>query len=158
MRVIWGRVAAIRKSRSLERLQQIFDEFIARGLLFTWEENGKRYGHWTGSDVPGRLPRRSWRARLEKLAPPVPCEALAAYSARFGGSKEVMVTGVSDASQLERLSDALPGKAVLESREHHGRFTCMSVRTLTHRIGIWVWIWIRKKKEKNRCVPLRQFL
>ena len=93
MRVIWGRVAAIRKSLSLERLQEIFDEFIARGLLFTWEENGKRYGHWTGSDVPGRLPRRSWRMRLEKLAPPVPCEALAAYSARFGGSKEIMVAG-----------------------------------------------------------------
>ena len=91
LRVIWGRVAAIRKNLSLERLQEIFDEFIARGLLFTWEENGKRYGHWTGSDVPGRLPARSWRARLQKLAPPVPPEALAAYSARFGGSKEGIV-------------------------------------------------------------------
>jgi hypothetical protein len=91
LRVIWGRVAAIRKSLSLERLQEIFDEFIARGLLFTWEENGKRYGHWTGSDVPGRLPARSWRTRLQKLAPPVPVEALAAYSARFGGSKEGIV-------------------------------------------------------------------
>ena len=91
LRVIWGRVAAIRKNLSLERLQEIFDEFIARGLLFTWNENGKRYGHWTGSDVPGRLPAPSWRARLEKLAPPVPPEALAAYSARFGGSKEAIV-------------------------------------------------------------------
>jgi hypothetical protein len=69
LRVIWGRVAAIRKNLTLERLQEIFDEFMARGLLFTWEENGKRYGHWTGSDVPGRLPSPSWRVRLEKLAP-----------------------------------------------------------------------------------------
>jgi hypothetical protein len=99
--VIWGRVAAIRKNLTLERLQEIFDEFIARGLLFMWEENGKRYGHWTGSDVPGRLPRRSWRMRLEKLAPPVPCEALAAYSARFGGSKETIVAGASAASQSD---------------------------------------------------------
>jgi hypothetical protein len=91
LRVIWGRVAAIRKNLSLERLREIFDEFIARGLLFTWEENGKRYGHWTGSDMPGRLPARSWRVRLQKLAPPVPPEALAAYSARFGGSKEGIV-------------------------------------------------------------------
>jgi len=90
LRVIWGRVAAIRKNLTLERLQEVFDEFIARGLLFTWEESGKRYGHWTGSDVPGRLPAPSWRMRLEKLAPPVPCVALAAYSARFGGSKEGM--------------------------------------------------------------------
>ncbi len=83
LRVIWGRVAAVRKNLSLERLEQVFDEFIARGLLFVWEENGKRYGHWTGSDQPGRLPPPSWRARLERLAPPVPQEALAAYTAQF---------------------------------------------------------------------------
>src|SRR5690348_942346 len=98
LRVIWGRVAAIRKNLTLQRLEQIFQEFIARGLLFTWEENGKRYGHWTGSDVPGRLPAPSWRARLEKLAPPVPREGLAAYSSRFGGSKEGIVTRRGDAA------------------------------------------------------------
>jgi hypothetical protein len=102
LRVIWGRVAAIRKNLSLERLQEIFDEFIARGLLFSWEENGKRYGHWTGSDIPGRLPARSWRVRLQKLAPPVPAEALAAYSARFGGSKEgIVLRAASDAAFCE---------------------------------------------------------
>ena len=69
VRVIWGRVSAIRKNLTLERLEQVLGEFVARGLLFTWEENGKRYGHWTGSDVPGRLPAPSWRARLERLAP-----------------------------------------------------------------------------------------
>jgi hypothetical protein len=86
-RVIWGRVSAIRKNLTLERLAEIIDEFIARGLLFTWEENGKRYGHWTGSDVPGRLPAPSWRARLERLAPPVPRAELAAYSARFAARR-----------------------------------------------------------------------
>jgi hypothetical protein len=95
LRVIWGRVAAIRKNLTLERLGEIFDEFIARGLLFTWEENGKRYGHWTGSDVPGRLPPPSWRMRLEKLAPPVPRQALAAYSAGFGGSREGFILGAN---------------------------------------------------------------
>ena len=123
MRVIWGRVAAIRKNLSLERLQEIFDEFIARGLLFTWEENGKRYGHWTGSDVPGRLPRRSWRMRLEKLAPPVPFEALAAYSARFGGSKEIMVAGASAASQSGEASDGPPREITPEFKERVARFT-----------------------------------
>ena len=101
LRVIWGRVAAVRKNLTLERLDGIFQEFIARGLLFSWEQNGKRYGHWTGSDVPGRLPPRSWRMRLEKLAPPVPREALAAYSSRFGGSKEgvaLQTKGSADAT------------------------------------------------------------
>lgn len=83
LRVIWGRVAAIRRNLTIERLEQIFEEFQARGLLFVWEENGKRYGHWTGSDVPGRLPPPSWRMRLEKLAPPVPKKALAEFVLRF---------------------------------------------------------------------------
>jgi hypothetical protein len=83
LRVIWGRVAAIRRNLTIERLEQIFDEFQDKGLLFVWEENGKRYGHWTGSDVPGRLPAPSWRARLERLAPPVPKVALAEFMAGF---------------------------------------------------------------------------
>jgi hypothetical protein len=87
LRVIWGRVAAIRHALTLERLEQIFAEFIAQGLLFTWESGGKRYGHWTGSDQPGRLPPPSWRARLERLAPAVPKVELAAFMARFSQSK-----------------------------------------------------------------------
>ncbi len=83
LRVIWGRVAAIRRNLSLERLEQIFHEFHDKGLLFVWEENGKRYGHWTGSDVPGRLPAPSWRIRLERLAPPVPKQRYAEFMARF---------------------------------------------------------------------------
>ena len=83
LRVIWGRVAAIRRNFSIERLEQVFEEFGAHGLLFRWEASGKRYGHWTGSDVPGRLPAPSWRVRLEKLAPPVPRKELQEYLARF---------------------------------------------------------------------------
>src|SRR6266850_6433214 len=83
LRVIWGRVAAIRRNLSLERLEQIFLEFQDKGLLFAWEENGKRYGHWTGSDVPGRLPAPSWRVRLERLAPPVPKQQLAEFMSQF---------------------------------------------------------------------------
>src|SRR5713226_1784417 len=84
LRVIWGRVAAIRRNLSLERLEQIFAEFQEKGLLFVWEENGKRYAHWTGSDVPGRLPPPSWRSRLERLAPAVPIEKLREFQLRFG--------------------------------------------------------------------------
>ncbi len=72
LRVIWGRVAAIRGNFTIERLEQVFGEFQDKGLLFVWEYEGKRYAHWTGSDVPGRLPAPSWRSRLERFAPPVP--------------------------------------------------------------------------------------
>jgi hypothetical protein len=89
LRVIWGRVAAIRGNLTLERLQQVFDEFQDKGLLFVWECDGKRYAHWTGSDVPGRLPAPSWRMRLERFAPPVPKQQLEKYMTRFARGRAV---------------------------------------------------------------------
>jgi hypothetical protein len=83
LRVIWGRVAAIRRNLTIGRLEQVFGEFRDKGLLFVWEHEGKLYGHWTGSDVPGRLPPPSWRMRLERLAPPVPKQQLAEYMSGF---------------------------------------------------------------------------
>ena len=93
LRVIWGRVAAIRRNLTIERLEQIFGEFQDKGLLFVWEHEGKRYGHWTGSDVPGRLPPPSWRMRLERLAPPVPKKLFAEYVSRFARGRAVLAGG-----------------------------------------------------------------
>ena len=90
LRVIWGRVAAIRANLTIERLEQIFLEFQDKGLLFVWEHEGKRYAHWTGSDVPGRLPPPSWRMRLERFAPPVPKQRLAEYMARFARGRAAL--------------------------------------------------------------------
>jgi hypothetical protein len=90
LRVIWGRVAAIRHNLSIERLEQIFHEFQEKGLLFVWEHEGKRYAHWTGSDVPGRLPPPSWRMRLERFAPPVPKQKLTEYMARFARGRAAL--------------------------------------------------------------------
>ncbi|MFY9585663.1 MAG: hypothetical protein WAR21_14340 [Candidatus Acidiferrales bacterium] len=83
LRVVWGRVAANRPDLSLRKLEKIFNEFHAKGLLFIWEDSGKRYGHWTGSDRPGRLPRPSWRERLERFAPEVPEQKLLEYVNSF---------------------------------------------------------------------------
>src|SRR5712692_9653262 len=86
LRVVGGKVAAIRPDVSVKKLEKIFAEFQRCGLLFVWGQNGKRYGHWTGSDVPGRLPPPSWRARLERLAPAVPADLLTEYLSASGGS------------------------------------------------------------------------
>jgi hypothetical protein len=90
LRVIWGRVAAIRRDLTIERLEQVFTEFQEQGLLFVWEHQGKRYAHWTGSDVPGRLPPPSWRMRLERFAPPVPKQRLAEYMSRFARGRAAL--------------------------------------------------------------------
>lgn len=79
LRVIWGSVAAIRKNLPLELLRRIFEEFHAHGLLFVWEHEGKRYGHWTGSEKPGRLPKPSRRYHFRRFAPTVPAKALHDY-------------------------------------------------------------------------------
>jgi hypothetical protein len=67
MRVIHGKVAAIRPHFSINTLRQVFDEFHRHGLLYIWEERGKKYGHWTGSNKPGRLPPKSQRDHYPKL-------------------------------------------------------------------------------------------
>ncbi len=106
LRVIWGRVAAIRRNLTIERLEQVFAEFRDRGLLFVWEHQGKLYAHWTGSDVPGRLPAPSWRMRLERFAPPVPKQQLAEYMARFARGRAALARagfgGEAPAEDLER--------------------------------------------------------
>jgi hypothetical protein len=112
LRVIWGRVAAIRRNLSLERLEQIFLEFQDKGLLFAWEENGKRYGHWTGSDVPGRLPAPSWRVRLERLAPPVPKQQLAEFMARFSRGRAASPGGGFLVDSLECVDRGSPTRPV----------------------------------------------
>jgi len=104
-RVIFGRVYAIREDISIEHLSRVLEEFHAKGLLFLWEENGKKYGHWTGSDVPGRLPPPSWRARLERLAPPVPRAALAKYLGAFSSSRLKSSPGEAQGQDLDLDSD-----------------------------------------------------
>jgi len=113
LRVIWGRVAAIRRDLTIERLEQVFDEFHDKGLLFKWEVSGKRYGHWTGSDVPGRLPPPSWRMRLERFAPPVPKAQFAEYMSRFARGRAAsggafLATAAPAAPNLALHSDLTP--------------------------------------------------
>jgi hypothetical protein len=120
LRVIWGKVAAIRGNLSIERLEQVFAEFQDHGLLFVWAHDGKRYAHWTGSDVPGRLPPPSWRMRLEKFAPPVPKQQFGEYMAKFargraayagGGFRAAAAAGVGSTGNIKfENSDLTPAR------------------------------------------------
>jgi hypothetical protein len=84
LRVPYSKVAPIRKNLSFERFEQTIGEFNDKGLLFLWTENGKRYGHWTNSDRPGRLPQPARRGPRYGpiLAPQVPKSELQAYMTR----------------------------------------------------------------------------
>jgi hypothetical protein len=156
LRVIWGRVAAIRKDLTIERLEQIFEDFMTRGLLFTWEVNGKRYGHWTGSDVPGRLPPPSWRARLERLAPPVPRAELAAYMSRYASRRAPAFTANEPSADPCREPDAVCHD-VREEKKH--RSACRTSSFLKLRFHLrWVWslrknCWRSTNKSAGGCLP-----
>ena len=120
LRVIWGRVAAIRRNLSIERLEQIFHEFHDKGLMFVWEENGKRYGHWTGSDVPGRLPAPSWRIRLERLAPPVPKQRYAEFMSRFSRGRAASPGGGFFCEPLPGADERGSSPPGIKTPEDHG--------------------------------------
>jgi hypothetical protein len=124
LRVIWGRVAAIRGNLTIERLEQVFAEFQDKGLLFVWEHEGKRYAHWTGSDVPGRLPPPSWRMRLERFAPPVPKQRLAEYMAGFARGRAALA-GVGFRGEAQREESNRKEKfGISDLKEGQGHSEC----------------------------------
>jgi hypothetical protein len=133
LRVIWGRVAAIRRNLTIERLDHIFGEFQDKGLLFVWEYEGKRYGHWTGSDVPGRLPPPSWRMRLERLAPAVPKQQFAEYVSRFArGRASLLGGGFRIAADVEAERDSSQRRfdsSDLKSEIPHSKSQCSVVKS-----------------------------
>jgi len=82
IRVIHGKVAANLEFLTIAHTKTILEEFERNGLLFVWEQDGKRFAHWTNSDRPGRLPKPSERKHYRRLAPDVPADALAQYRPR----------------------------------------------------------------------------
>lgn len=105
LRVIHGRVAPIREDLTLEKLSACLQEFNERGLLFTWTQDGKRYGHWTNSE--GRLPSPGHRDRYTRFAPAVPEAELQAYIKRFSTPNIDIIQTPSGQppDNLRRLSD-----------------------------------------------------
>lgn len=84
---LWFRVAPIRPDLTKEIFCGYICEYQTHGLLFTWERNGKRYGHWTKSEEPGRLPPKKTRNRYTWNAPVVPQKELKSYVNKFPSSK-----------------------------------------------------------------------
>ena len=84
-RAIWARCYAFnRPERPIEEVKTILAAFERAKLLFTWEQNGKRWGYWTGSEKPGRRPRPSWIERDRdkgKLGPDPPGDQLRRFLA-----------------------------------------------------------------------------
>lgn len=83
LRAIHGKVAAIRPNFTLRKLKMALEDLETNGLLFVWCKNEKRFGHWVGSRVPGRLPPASQRSRFYFVCPEPPKRELEAYNSGF---------------------------------------------------------------------------
>jgi len=85
IRAIWLKVSAIRPNLTLRKVKSALEDFEKHGLLFTWNEKGKKFGHWVGSRKPGRLPKPSTINRYYLVCPQPPTESMAKYDSRFMG-------------------------------------------------------------------------
>lgn len=77
-RAIWARCYAFaRPNIDFTKVEAILTEFERVKLLFPFEQDGHSYAYWTGSNRPGRRPRKSWLDRQRKNGnlPPDPPEA-----------------------------------------------------------------------------------
>lgn len=79
--VVWALLYAFnRPDFTPAMVREMLDAFEGAKMLFRWTEpDGKAWGHFVGSDKPGRLPGKSRRGRNEKVGPPIPAAALADF-------------------------------------------------------------------------------
>lgn len=96
LRVIHGKISAIRPHFTYDTLRDAFREFHRHGLMFIWQDGAKIYAHWTGSDRPGRLPKQSERNRYQLLAPEVPKSLLNAYLDEYRDNVAMLSRGDRD--------------------------------------------------------------
>ena len=120
LRIIWGKVSGIRPHLTMENVQEIVRAFHEHGVLFTWEQDGKRYAHWTGSEKPGRLPAPARRTKRYGpiLAPAVPTSGLREYLTRVRSEK--LRIAKASASPVLVLDLVLEGVGVKEGALESG--------------------------------------
>lgn len=68
--VLWKNAyAGIRKHVTVQDMVAFLRDFRDNGLLYTWRENGKLIGHWTGCETGQRLPSPGQRNRYSGNVP-----------------------------------------------------------------------------------------
>lgn len=85
MRAIHARVSVIRADFTLRKLKSCLADFQKHGLLFSWTQSRKLFGHWVGSRMPGRLPPPSTIGRHYVVCPYPPMEQLKQYEDQYKG-------------------------------------------------------------------------
>ncbi len=71
--IIWAKFYAYQfPSRKLKHVFEILSAFSEAGLIHLWQEDGKQWGFFSGSEKPGRLPSSKHLNRYKNLPPSYP--------------------------------------------------------------------------------------
>jgi hypothetical protein len=110
-RRIWAAAYAPTRDNTPADVSRYLHAFLAAQLLLRWEQDGKTWGYFVGSEMPGRLPRDSWKKKFAKsrqLEPAPPPELLQLKCTSTGDVERAFVT---DGACTERAN----GVPLLES-------------------------------------------
>ena len=121
-RRLWATAYAGVRDKTQAEVAGYLQSFLDAGLLVKWEQDGKTWGYFVGSDKPARLPRDSWKKRFAKtrqLEPPPPPELLrGSCTAVARDADEVSTTEVRrDGEKGALLSLSLPLSSSLKEKE-----------------------------------------
>jgi hypothetical protein len=89
LRSLWGKVSPIRPNLTLKKFKSVLADFEKHGLLFTWTVKEKKFGHWVGSRLAGRLPAPSQKSRFYFVCPEPPRQELEAYTSGVGSRQKL---------------------------------------------------------------------
>ena len=113
-RRVWAAAYAPIRERTVSEVAAYLDALLKAGLLVKWEQDSKTWGYFTGSELPGRLPRESWRVRYAKsgkMAPPPPEHLVPKHAHSVSSSRqsreEVTEEACSEREAGVPLSDSL---------------------------------------------------
>jgi hypothetical protein len=71
-RRIWAAAYAPLRDKTIADIGGYLRAFLAAGLLVKWDQDGKTWGYFVGSEKPSRLPRDSWKKRFARSRQPEP--------------------------------------------------------------------------------------
>jgi hypothetical protein len=60
VRRLWAAAYAPIREKTESQVAEYLEAFLVAGLLIRWDQDGKTWGYFVGSDLPGRLPRTTY--------------------------------------------------------------------------------------------------
>ena len=103
-RRIWAAAYAPVRDKSAADVGRYLKAYLDAGLLLKWEQDGKTWGYFVGSEKPSRLPRDSWKKRFAKSRQPEPAPPPELLHQQFVGFARYECDVSTDVACKERAS------------------------------------------------------